>query len=80
MFSGSTEVLFKKSNRYSSVCNPEEPCGYSHGVVYTHVGVRLVLQWPWEAYHQNHNCLGFVADVCQCHYDHAWHQLGAVEL
>jgi hypothetical protein len=28
-----------------------------------HVGVRLVLQWPWEAYHQNHNCLGFLANI-----------------
>jgi hypothetical protein len=29
------------------------------GVCLAHVGVRLVLQWPWEAYHQNHKCLGF---------------------
>jgi hypothetical protein len=36
MFSASTEVLFfKTSTRYSSVCNPEEPCGYSHGVLST---------------------------------------------
>jgi hypothetical protein len=33
------------------------------GSAYTHVGVLLVLQWPLEAYHQNHNCLGFLADI-----------------
>jgi hypothetical protein len=33
------------------------------GSAYTHVGVRLVLQWLWEANHQNRNCLGFLADI-----------------
>jgi hypothetical protein len=30
---------------------------------YIHVGVQLVLQWPLEEYHQNHNSAGFLADV-----------------
>jgi hypothetical protein len=50
------------------------------GSAYTHVGVRLVLPWPWKAYHQDHNCFGFLADICKCHSGNIWHQLRAVEL
>jgi hypothetical protein len=30
---------------------------------YIHVGVRLVLRSPWEAYHKNHNSAGFLAEI-----------------
>jgi hypothetical protein len=30
---------------------------------YIHVGVRLVLGWPWEAYYQNHNSASFLAGL-----------------
>jgi hypothetical protein len=48
---------------YSSLCTPEDPLAPQWGSTYTHVRVRLVLQWSWEAYHQNHNYLGFLAII-----------------
>jgi hypothetical protein len=32
-------------------------------VAYMHMGVGLLLQWPWEGYHQNHNSAGFLAII-----------------
>jgi hypothetical protein len=46
--------------------------------VYIHVGEPSELSWPGKGYHQNHNCLGFVADIGSCHSDNVWHQSGAV--
>jgi hypothetical protein len=40
-----------------SVWTPERRSAYSH------VGVRLGLQWRWEAHHQDHNSAGFLADI-----------------
>jgi hypothetical protein len=36
---------------------------YVRRVAYFHVGVGVVIQWPWEAYHQNHNSAGILADI-----------------
>jgi hypothetical protein len=45
-----------------------------------HVGVGLAIQWPWEAYRQNHNSAGFLADIWLFLSDNVWYQLEAVEL
>jgi hypothetical protein len=50
------------------------------GSAYVPVEMRLVLQWPWEAYHQNHNSTGFpMVILLNRFYDASW-VLGVVEV